>query len=82
MSQNNLRMIHTYADFCKYHDQGNIRPDLTSHLGRKSLNRLKEMGWHIGYWRPQTDFLRICRSSDENFQTAYQTAGIDFWVRE
>ena len=82
-----MKMIHNYEDFCKYYDQGRVKPDLSSPLGWKSAQALMKMGWDIdsknlfGITRISKisqKLLAICRESEDNFQTAYQHAGIDF----
>lgn len=84
-------MIHNYDDFCKYYDQGLVKPDINSPLGWKSAEALMKLGWNIdsknilGF--PQNSkisnkLLSICRQSKENFDIAYRHAGIDFWIKK
>ncbi len=75
-----MRMIHRFDEFCQLHDQGKVNPDVTSNLGSKSIENLRKRGWKIGQWRTATDLLALCRQSSENFELAYNKAGIDFWT--
>lgn len=77
-----MRMVSTYEEFCSLHDQGKVKPDVWTHLGRNSVESLRGRGWKIGKWRTARDLLAICRQSPENFEVAYRNAGIDFWVKE
>nr|WP_299384462.1 hypothetical protein [Allomuricauda sp.] len=84
-----MKMVHTYEEFCKYHDVGMVKPDVSTPLGYQSVQALRKMGWRIegknflGFRssaRVAKELLDICRKSQENFETAYRHAGIDFWV--
>lgn len=77
-----MPMIHSYEELCSIHGPGEVRPDITSYDGRRSLEFLRKNGWDIGRENPVDDLLTLCRQSKSNFEFAYTDAGIDFWVRE
>lgn len=75
-----MKMIHNFDDFMKWYLKGEVKPDVWSHLGDKSVGSLKNRGWKIGFFHRSRDLLAICSRSAENFEIAYRDAGIDFWV--
>ena len=77
-----MRMVSDYDEFCILYDQGKIKPDVSSSLGRQSVRHLRSRGWEIGKWWTARDLLKICRTSPEHFEVAFRKAGIDFWVKE
>ena len=90
MQPNHLRTMktaHTYEEFCRWYDQGKIKPAINSQLGHHSVAYLRNLGWRIrgGLFRRSItarDLLKICRQSAENFDLANKSAGIDFWLIE
>ena len=74
-----MRLVSKYGEFCELHDRGKVRPDVTSPLGWRSVESLKERGWKIRRLRAASDLLRQCRRSAEDFELAFRV-GIDFWV--
>ena len=76
-----MRMVSKYEEFCKLHDQGMVKPDTFTPLGRQSVESLRRRGWKIGKWWTARDLLAICRQHPDNFELAFRDAGIDFWVK-
>jgi hypothetical protein len=70
-------MIHTYEDYVRHYDAGEITPSWDS---GDPIGRAKRDGWPIGWWRPGKKFLALCRQSPERFQKAYEDYGVDFWI--
>jgi hypothetical protein len=75
-----MKMIHSFEDFCTHYSLGDIQPDVRSHLEGKSVDFLRKRGWNIEFWRSARDLLAICRRSQDHFELAYKSAGIDFWA--
>lgn len=79
--RSDMRMIHTYEEFCLEHDKNNIRPDVWGPEAFSSIERLRNHGWKIRFLRAKRDLLALCRYSPENFTLAHRE-GIDFWIKD
>lgn len=73
------RLVISFEDLQRSCAVGQVKPDVWSSLGAKSVSKMKRAGAPIGFWTRKRDVLAFSLRGPEEFRVAWE-AGVDFWT--